>query len=376
VPQHLTPLDEWPRHQLPTTFDVVGSDSPHWSDGYYFTLGDAAGTLRLFTAIRLYANNDVADGYACASTGGRQHNLRVSRRLRPAIDELRVGPLELEILQPLQELRTTCAENEYGVSYDLTWRGVHEPYLEDYVEHVGSGRHTAKRCNYGQACDVEGWVEVAGQRHQVGGDDWVGIRDHSWGLGRTGGPRWPHAAPLPADEERLGFALRSWSMFRFPDRVVFWQFHLDDDGQLTMFEQRTLPRSDAPAWSASSASIEVETVPGHRRVRRALVTLFREEGSSERFEVEMTGDPTYLQGAGYWSGFDDGLGRGVYRGDDHREGEVWDVSDPSAIGDPKGLVRERQEAWAQTFATCRALDAGDTLGVGHFECVLAGDQWL
>src|ERR1700712_1111487 len=163
-PGRLTRLDEWPRHQLPRTFDSVASDSPHWSDGYYFTLADEAGTAALFTAIRLYPNTDVLDGYACVSIDGTQHNLRWSRRLRPAIDDLQVGPLAVEIQEPLTRLRITCAPNPYGISYDLVWHGLHEPYLEEYRERISSGRVTAARCNYDQCCDVEGWLEVAGRR--------------------------------------------------------------------------------------------------------------------------------------------------------------------------------------------------------------------
>ena len=42
------------------------------------------------------------------------------------------------------------------------------------------------------------------------------------------------------------------------------------------------------------------------------------------YEIEDMGW-VYCQGGGYFGGFDDGLGQGVYRGDYHDEGEVWDV---------------------------------------------------
>ncbi|MGH9270643.1 MAG: hypothetical protein ACRDZ2_05160, partial [Ilumatobacteraceae bacterium] len=93
--RRLTKLDELPRHQLGQTFDVVGDGSPHWSDGYYFTMGDDDGRYAWFMGFRLHANNDVLDAFTCVSTGdgdgdgrGRQHNARWSRRLRPRIDDL------------------------------------------------------------------------------------------------------------------------------------------------------------------------------------------------------------------------------------------------------------------------------------------------
>ena len=367
----LTKADEWPRHQVARTFDTVASDSPHWSDGYYFTASDDAGTASLYTALRLYANNDVMDGYACVHLDGRQHNLRWSRRLRPAIDDLAVGPLAVEVLEPLARLRTTCAPNPYGISYDVTWTGLHEPYLEGYVERYAGGRLTAQRCNYDQCCDVSGWVEVAGRRLELT-DRWVGVRDHSWGLGRTGGPVTPAAAPQPAGAGHSSFAVRQWVMARFPGRVVFWQLHQDADGRYTMFESRVLPRDGSAPWSyVGPGELVLHLVPGHRRLRTGSLSLLRPDGGADRFRFTVVGGPVYLQGGGYWQGFDDGLGRGVYRGEDHGEGEVWDVSSPSEVRDPKGLFRARPDAYAETYGVFE-LEGSDERGTGHLECVVAG----
>ena len=62
------------------------------------------------------------------------------------------------MLAPLERLRTTCGDNPYGISYDLTWTGLHEPYLEEYAERWAAGRRTAQRCNYDQCCEGTGWL--------------------------------------------------------------------------------------------------------------------------------------------------------------------------------------------------------------------------
>ena len=66
-------------------------------------------------------------------------------------------------------------------------------------------------------------------------------------------------------------------------------------------------------------------------------------------------------------GFDDGLGQGVYRGDYHAEGEVWDVSHPTAIVDAAGRRFEFDHDWAENFT--RLTSEGET-GLAHFECVV------
>ena len=61
----------------------------------------------------------------------------------------------------------------------------------------------------------------------------------------------------------------------------------------------------------------------------------------------------YCQGGGYFGGFDDGLGQGVYRGDEHFEGEVWDVSHPTTIVDASGRSFEFEHDWAESFTLLR-----------------------
>ena len=94
--RQLTPLDELPRHQIGQTFDVVADGSPHWSDGYYFTMGDDDGAWAWFMGFRLHANNDVLDAFTCVSGSGRQHNLD-----DPADTE--TGHLECVVIGPYPE---------------------------------------------------------------------------------------------------------------------------------------------------------------------------------------------------------------------------------------------------------------------------------
>ena len=61
----------------------------------------------------------------------------------------------------------------------------------------------------------------------------------------------------------------------------------------------------------------------------------------------------YCQGGGYFGGFDDHLGQGVYRGDHHVEGEVWDVSHPTTIVDEGGEAFEFDHDWAESFVAPR-----------------------
>jgi hypothetical protein len=76
----------------------------------------------------------------------------------------------------------------------------------------------------------------------------------------------------------------------------------------------------------------------------------------------------YCQGGGYFMGFDDGLGQGVFRGEFHAEGEVWDVSHPTDIIDPSGRTFRVQHDWAESFVRLTAEDG--QVGLAHYECVV------
>lgn len=368
----LTRMDEFPRHQVGGTFDSVVSDSVHWNDGFYFTLGDQDSGTSIYSAIRLYPNTDVIDGFVCAVVGTQQHNLRWSRRLRPRIDDIAVGPLRLDIIEALHELRLTCGDNPYGISFDLSWTGLHEPFLEERIVRFSGGRNVYDRTNYDQCCDVAGTVSVAGREFDVDPTTWVGVRDHSWGIGRTGGPAATSVAPSLDRDPRRGFAMRQWTMIRMPDRVLFWQFHQQPDGSMDGLEAVVLPRDPAfEPWHYVAGDARATRVDGLPRASDTTVELTRPDGRTDRYLLTPVGSPAYLQGGGYHDGFADRLGRGVYRGDDHHEGEVWDVSHPVNVDDAAGWFKQRPDAWAEQFATCVNLDDPADVGFGHLECVLA-----
>jgi hypothetical protein len=379
----LTKLDEWPLHQTIDTFDTVATASQNWSDGYWNCVGDPEGRVNLITAIRFYQNTNVADGYACISLDdGRQYNLRCSRRLRPRIDELDVGPLWMEVIEGLRTFRFGCRQNAHGIEFDLLWEAS-APAWDETPGETGyiDGRIAFQRSNYVQLGFVSGTLRVAGREFEVG-RDWVGARDHSWGLGGdsgTGGKIGRFVAPpggVRHPSSRPAFGMRQWSLIRFPQRSIYYWFHHGNNGQMSVFKSHIgYPfESDRSGRFYESAMVEsAEFKDGLRRLERAVVSFRRSDGRSDRFAMEVVSRPLYMQGGGYWGGFDDGLGRGIYRGEDHVEGEVWDVSHATVVRDQDGQpIPQKQGAWAETFARFENLDDPEEKGLGLLECVIAG----
>jgi len=354
-------LDEYPFHQVTASFAGVAASDPQWNDGHYVCLADQTGHVSLTSNLRLYSNNDVLDGFVCIRHQGRQHNIRLSRRLRPRMDELAVGPLRIDVLEPMRALRLVLEDNEFDIALDVTCRGTTMPYEGPVEVSRVDGRLVSERMTYELTGKCEGWVRVGSDRYDLEPSTSSFFRNHSWGsqAGR-GGPRLYTAPALNARRRAPG--VRQWVLFDMPDHGGF--YFVDPSGRAAsgkgaiMLPDRTVP--------VTAVEHDLQFYEGGRRLRSGRFRLTDADGVDRNYEVEDLGW-VYCQGGGYFGGFDDGLGQGVYRGDQHVEGEVWDVSHPTRIVDADGTAFEFDHAWAENFTR---LTTDGATGLAHFECVV------
>jgi hypothetical protein len=355
-------LDEYPFHQITETFAGVAGSDPQWNDGHYVCACDADGRVAFTSNVRLYQNNDVLDGFVCVRHDGRQHNIRLSRRLRPDMETIGVGPLRLEIVEPLRTVRLVLDDNDHGITLDVTCHSETVPYMGPIEVTRVDGRLLGERATYETAGPCEGWVEVAGDRVVLTRDRASFFRNHSWGNqpGR-GGPR--HGVP---HRSRRVPGVRQWVLFHAGDVAGF--YFEDPNGRAASGKGAVLERERVVPVVRVEHDLEFHD--GGRRVRAGSFSLLDVEGVERRFEFEDLGW-VYCQGGGYFGGFDDGLGQGVYRGDLHVEGEVWDVRHPTQVVRDDGTSFEFPFDWAESFVRLRG---DDTDGLAHFECVVIPDR--
>lgn len=355
-------MDEYPYHQFADTFAAVVGGDPSWNDGHYVCVANQAGTVALTSNVRLYANNDVLDGFVCLRRSGLQYNFRVSRRLRSDMNHLGAGPLRIEIVEPLQQVRLVLEDNALGVSLDITCHSTSVPYMGPIEVKRVDGRLLSERATYELAGEAEGWVEVGGIRTSLERTTSSFFRNHSWGHqpGR-GGPRL-YGAPTPS---RRAGGIRQWVLFHLPDHAGF--FFQDPSGRAASGKGAILTIDRVVPVVQVDHHLDFH--PGGRRLRAGEFQLLDVEGLRREYTFTDLGW-VYCQGGGYFGGFDDGLGQGVFRGELHQEGEVWDVSDPTRIVDAAGRSFEFDHAWAENFVLVRS---GDVTGLAHYECVVIGD---
>lgn len=179
----LTDADESLNHQIVNTHSVVGSADRAWTEKVWFMLARKDGSLQASFGLGKYSNRNVLDGFAGVQHGTQQRTIRASRVLRPRLEEMAVGPLAYEIIEPFKRLRVTCAANEaQPISYDLTFIATMPAFFENRDVVVSSGRTASDVIRYHQAGTISGWIEIDGERHTVDPEDWFGFRDHSWGV--------------------------------------------------------------------------------------------------------------------------------------------------------------------------------------------------
>ncbi|MCA0359396.1 MAG: hypothetical protein LCH78_21550 [Proteobacteria bacterium] len=218
----LTWGDDYPIHQTPEPVAYAGTDR-NFYDRYFFNgyapEGDGA-DLFFAAAFGVYPHLNIADASFCVMKEGKQVNLHASRWLGMERMDLRVGPIAIEVLQPLQRLKLVVQAPEQGVAAEIVFEGRAFPIEEPRFIRRNGPRAFMDYTRLTQNGRYSGWVEVDGVRTAV--DGFVGTRDRSWGV-RPVGARDPQE-PVPPVPPQFFWL---WSPCNFADGSFF--FHTNDD---------------------------------------------------------------------------------------------------------------------------------------------------
>ena len=333
------PLDEYPIHQAPLSMSHVVSSDRNAYDRCYFNAHGRTGDPFLITGLGIYPNLGIIDAYATVRVGDRQLTVRASDaidghdRLRPS-----VGPFTIEVLEPLESVRFTCAGDDHGVGFDLTWQGSFPAADEQPHEwRSGPARRVALDAQrFAQLGTWEGELRVDGVTHQVTHDRWVGSRDRSWGI-RPSGEAEPGARA--ADEPIEGF----WWLYvplRFDDFAVVVIIQEDPDGHRVLndatriWPASTGRRPEQLGWPRA----EIHYRSGTREPTGATIHLTEADGTPLVLEVESQGFVALNSGTGY-GGDITGWTHGTWKGRDWVDGVDLDMNAPEVAGMvPFGLL--------------------------------------
>lgn len=358
----LSGFDEYPFHQHPAPFGTVATTDPRFNDGYF--LAFYADGHYFFAAIRLHPNANVIDGGASVAHADRQRAVRASRVLRPRSEDLAVGPIRLDIVEPMRRVRLSVDHAAFG--FDVEFETVGQPIVEHRYQHVKFGVVVNDTIRYTTVCRATGTAHLDGRRLAV--DRWHAMRDHSWGVRSSMGvPTRLSGIDRTADEiDRR--ALRLWVPFEAGDHSGFFNTHEDADGRTIDFEGR-LDFATGGSLDLVSVEHDLTYLPGTKRVAGGHMVLHGADGSRREYRLDAAGTPADVHAVGYYRGWSDGLGPGVYRGVDVVEEDDYDVSPGGGPTGPSHVPVERRLGPTEHPMFVRG-PSGD--GMAHFEHTIFG----
>ena len=231
--------DDFPLHQTPEPVAYSGTDR-NFYDRYFFNgyAPDGSGFFAL--AFGVYPHLDVADAHFSFIRGGVQHCLHASCELDMERMALRVGPIAIEIIEPLQQLRVTIDETD-GISGEFTFTGRAFPIEEPRFTHRIGPRAFMDYTRMTQNGRYEGWIDCDDVREDLAPGT-CGTRDRSWGV-RPVGTR--DTQPMPGAP--LPSFFWQWTPISFPGGSLFFHVNNDVHGE---------PWNTRAAWAADGANAD------------------------------------------------------------------------------------------------------------------------
>ncbi len=345
----ITRADDYPIHQTAEPIAVAGGGQRNFYDRYFFNGYARDGSVFLAAALGQYPNRGVIDAAFNVVHRGRQYVLRASRRLGVERMETRVGPIAVEVLEPLRTLRLVVAPNRWDLSADLVFTARAGVIEEPHFHRAHQGHVFMDSTRLTQHVEIRGSIRIGGETIEVTPEQFWGSRDRSWGIRPVGERETETPGPPPQF-----FWL--WAPVNFEDLCTHFDVNEDATGA-RWHEAGMIAPVGGVSVAAAGVDWSIDYRPGTRRAARATVTLRRHDAEPLRIELQ----PLYefaMVGLGYqhptW-------GHGMAVGDDVADGESFALADL----DPTVPLNLHVQAVCQ--ASC-----GTRRGIGVLEQLIIG----
>lgn len=360
----LTPLDETLDHQIADTFAAVAASDVGWTEKIWASLARKDGGLQIEFGLGKYHNRNVMDAFAGAARGCEQWTVRASRALAPALQTPTVGPIRYEIVEPLKRVRFALDANKtQKLAFDILFEGELPPYFEKRNRMRAGNRTAMDVVRYHQAGKLSGWIELDGERHEVG-DDWFGFRDHSWGM--RGHGVGAHPTDMQPGLGGQGDQRLLWgpALLVRPDGSKYQLMNfLYATGHWTYYSGHMNEAGNEPGGIRQTEIVKMEPHltfdPATRQLASARYDLTLAGGENRTVEVTPLGPTGFYLRTGLYGGWK-GARHGVWLGDYHEDGEY--------IAD----VREHLHEFGQFRDLPVRVTDGDAIGYGIQESVYTG----
>ena len=116
----ITSFDDYCIHQTALPVAEPSQSDRNFYDRYWFNGIEKSGDGWMFEiGFGLYPNRRVMDGHFSVSIDDRQHAFHASRRAPKERRDTVIGPLSVEIVEPMRRVRVRLEPNEHDIECDL-----------------------------------------------------------------------------------------------------------------------------------------------------------------------------------------------------------------------------------------------------------------
>jgi hypothetical protein len=284
----LTPFDDYPIHQtaLPISHPATGDPNHYdrfwfngYSEGFYFACGMA-----------VYPNRGIIDAAFATVHDGVQRSVFASGRIPEDRSQMRIGPITIEVVEPLRVTRVRVDAADQGIDADVTFTA-RTVALEEPRQTITAGTKLVM-----DSTRLTQWGRWSG-RIVTGGaelpiEQMYGTKDRSWGVRPVGG-----ATPA-APENALPQIFFLWAPINWDDCCTHFIAFERSNGDRFVGSQAILQLvdEDEPTWGADATASGIEHLadtvakirwaPGLRRSQGATLNLLRHSGADEVIELE------------------------------------------------------------------------------------------
>ncbi len=206
-------IDEYLIHNYPHPVRVMWTSDPRAYERLWFTAQDKVGELFMVCGLGFYPNLHTAEAYVIVNYRGEHRSVHSHRKLGDNRMDLRIGPINYQVVEPFKEWRLTLGENEWDIEMDLRWFDTKRAVFQQLgAGMVTGGRVHGHTSGYETFGEQEGTITFKGEKLPLTRAEFNGSRDHHWGVrDGVGGPKHWLGSKWPMSGQWVEFG--GWSLW-------------------------------------------------------------------------------------------------------------------------------------------------------------------
>jgi hypothetical protein len=284
----LTPFDDFPIHASADPIAHPATGDPNHYDRYFFNGHERDGAFYIGGAMGHYPVRGVIDAAFSIVIDGVEHSIFASG-LMPFDRKTEIGPLRVEVTEPMRTIRFVVEPNEHGISADLIFRARTVALEEPRQKMVRDGIQTMDHTRLTQWGTWEGTIVLDGTEIVVDPARVTGTRDRSWGM-RPVGTAFETNRP-----QQMPRAFWLWAPLHFDDVCTHLALHEHENGERWLQSALIVPLldgPDAPTYGVDPTTemaqlhYDIEWKPGRRESQRTTLRLVEHSGEEHTIVLD------------------------------------------------------------------------------------------